>query len=483
MQEEVISFNITNTTNGNIPLSLMGNNTDIMDNSNATTRYFWDLTGFSLTNEDTITIQYQFVGSSITQTASVTFTPTNLQSVADALNTLNIGAFFITTSGGSTYLNNYNRYVIFSTLDISSSTSAGIINTSFVVGTGFNMDTYCLDKQSDGKIVVGGQFADYNLIGANYIIRLNTDGSVDGTFSSGTGFDNSVLTIAVQTDGKIIVGGNFTSYNGTGANYIIRLNSNGSVDGTFVIGTGFNDPVYDLAIQSDGKILVCGQFTSYNGTGANRIIRLNTNGSIDGTFVYGTGFDGFTVWKIALQSDGKILIGGDFTTYNGTSANYIIRLNTNGSVDGTFVYGTGFDFGATRSISIQSDGKIVCGGDFTSYNGTSANNIIRLNTDGSIDGSFVYGTGFNGALEDIAIQTDGKIVCGGQFTTYQGTSANYIIRLNTDGSIDSTFVYGTGFSSFGFVKGISLSTTKMYLVGYFTTFQSLSYNYIISLNQ
>ena len=121
-----------------------------------------------------------------------------------------------------------------------------------------------------------------------------------------------------------------------------------------------------------------GNFTSYNGTAANRIIRLNANGSVDNTFVYGTGFDS-SVISVVVQSDGKILVGGGFTSYDGTSANGIVRLNTDGSADETFATGTGFaSIGLVTKIGVQSDGKILVGGGFTSYNGTAANRIIRL---------------------------------------------------------------------------------------------------------
>ena len=109
--------------------------------------------------------------------------------------------------------------------------------------------------QSDGKILVGGTFFTYNGVSANRVIRLNSDGSVDNTFVTGTGFNNYVLSIVIQSDGKILVGGGFTAYNGVSANRIIRLNSDGSIDNTFVTGTGFDNYVYSIAIQSDGKIL------------------------------------------------------------------------------------------------------------------------------------------------------------------------------------------------------------------------------------
>ena len=381
--------------------------------------------------------------------------------------------------------------------DISQS-SAGSVNTSFVYGTGFDGASLVrsIFTQSDGKILIGGIFTDYNGIPANNIIRLNSDGSVDATFVYGTGFDDWVYSIFVQSDGKILIGGKFTNYNGTPANRIIRLNSDGSIDGSFIYGTGFgtsfNIRVQTITIQSDGKIVVGGDFNVYKGVSSNRIIRLNTDGSKDTSFVIGSGFNS-DVNKIVIQSDGKIVVGGEFTSYNGTTANYIIRLNSNGSIDSSFVYGTGFDlsaFGGVYAISIQSNGKILLGGIFTIYNGIGANSIVRLNTDGSIDTSFVYGTGFSNGftfcrVSSILIQIDDKILIGGLFSDYNGTSAYSIVRLNSDGSIDTSFVTGQGFDSgYGEVFILIIQSNNKILVGgYFGTYDTLtSANSIVSLN-
>ena len=349
-------------------------------------------------------------------------------------------------------------------------------------GSGFDGVIFSTAIQSDGKILVGGDFSSYNGTGASKIIRLNTDGSRDTSFVIGTGFSGLypwVRSIAIQSDGKIVVVGNFANYKGTSASKIIRLNSDGSRDTSFVIGTGFDSLGYSIAIQSDGKIVVGGWFSSYNGSSANKIIRLNTDGSRDTSFVTGTGIDGL-IKLITIQSDGKIVVGGNFSEYNGTNANKIIRLNSDGSRDTSFVIGTGFD-SDVNSIAIQSDGKIVVGGEFYWYNGTFVKRIIRLNTDGSVDTSFVYGDGFNGYANSVAIQSDGKIVVGGQFQIYNGTNANYIIRLNSNGSIDTSSVYGTGFD--GNVESITIQSNGKILVGgYFTSYQGTGANGIIQLS-
>jgi len=352
-----------------------------------------------------------------------------------------------------------------------------IFSPTFNISSGTDARVNVITLQTDGKILVGGNFSSYDSSLANRIIRLNPTGTRDLGFNTGSGIGGSgavqSFDITLQADGKILVVGEFTSYNGVTANRIIRLLANGSIDNDFVTGTGFNNQVYKATLQPDGKILVGGEFTSYNGVTANRIIRLLANGSIDNDFVTGTGFSSAVATFLPL-SDGKILVGGAFTSYNGVTANRIIRLLANGSIDNDFVTGTGF--GSTVwSIILQPDGKILVVGAFISYNGVTANRIIRLLANGSIDNDFVTGTGFAGGLGEnraIALQPDGKILVGGGFTSYNGVTANRIIRLLANGSIDNDFVTGTGVreASFGddmftTTRSIALQPDDKILVG------------------
>ena len=307
----------------------------------------------------------------------------------------------------------------------------------FGLGTGASSTVNSIAIQSDGKILIGGSFTTYNGSTVNCITRLNSDGSIDTGFNpGGTGANFAVSSIAIQSDGKILIGGSFTTYNGSTVNYITRLNSDGSIDTGFnSSGTGANTPVLSIAIQSDGKILIGGAFSIYNGIAAGRIIRLNSDGSRDTDFNSGGVGANSTVRSIAIQNDGDILIGGVFTGYNGSTVNYITRLNSDGIRDTGFnSSGTGAN-GFVNSIAIQSDGKILIGGVFTGYNGSTVNYITRLNSDGSIDTGFnSSGTGANGTVNSIAMQSDGKILIGGSFTDYNGSTVGRITRLNSDGS-------------------------------------------------
>ena len=367
--------------------------------------------------------------------------------------------------------------------DVFAAPTDGTLDTTLTVGTGFitTTDVESFDVQSDGKYIIGGGFTSYNGTPANRIIRLNADGTVDSSFVYGTGFVGGnirYLKILKQGSnaGKIIVVGDFTSYNGTTTNHIALLNSDGAINTTFTtnIGTGLtggSNAGQFVLEQADGKLLVTGYFTNFNGGSADRIVRLNANGTKDTSFVYGSGFNNTPNW-IVQNTAGKYIFGGWFTSYNGTPANRIITLNDDGTVD-TVYAGSGFDNGIWN-ITQQLDGKLIVTGWFTSYNGTPANRIIRLNTDGTVDSTFAYGTGFNNVTLNTAIQSDGKIIVAGVFTSYNGTAANRIIRLNTDGTVDSTFNYGSGFDSNA--KDIQiLSDDKVLVGGLFTTYKGVSY--------
>ena len=306
-----------------------------------------------------------------------------------------------------------------------------------------------ITQQSDGKMIYVGYFTSYAGVAANRIVRLNTDFSIDDTFVYGTGFNAEANAVAIQPDGKILVGGNFTSYNGTSRNRIVRLNTDGSLDTTFSIGTGFNATVFSIVVQPDGKILASGDFTQYSGSSRSKLVRLNSTGSIDTTFANPSTINN-TIYQIALQTDNKVVIGGLFSTVSGVTCGGIARLTTGGTIDNTFQL-SGFTTGAgglgVYGLSIDPSGKIICGGNFNTYSGASVGaDIARLNTDGTYDSTFAVGSGITGSDRFVidVIPTNGKYLITGVFDNFNGSSVGSIMRLNDDGSLDTTFNTGTG---------------------------------------
>ncbi|PTN33783.1 delta-60 repeat domain-containing protein [Desulfonatronum sp. SC1] len=326
-----------------------------------------------------------------------------------------------------------------------------------------------LAVQSDGKILVGGDFTTIAGTGRNRIARLHADGSLDTAFNPGTGATATVQSIAVQSDGKVLVGGDFTSYNGTSRNRIARLNTDGSLDPSFNPGSGVEPPdsaVYALAIQSDGKVVIGGLFTTVGGITRNNIARLNIDGSLDPTFNPGTGTDAL-IWDLTVQSDGKVLVGGNFTTYNGTSRNRIVRLHADGSLDPTFNPGSGVEGTSVYSLGLQADGKVLIGGTFSAYNGTPRQSIARLTSSGSLDTSFTAGS--SGTVYELKIQPDGATLVGGIFTQLVGQDRSNMGRLLPDGSIDPDFDPGVGVVG-DFVWALETQPDGQILVGgLFTT--------------
>ncbi len=316
-----------------------------------------------------------------------------------------------------------------------------------VFGGGTALRVRSIIIQADDQILLAGGFLSCNGVSRNRITRIDPDGDLDLTFDPGTGADDLIYQMALQTDDKIMIVGFFSNYNGTARSRIARLDIDGSLDATFDPGTGANSAIYAIALQADDKSIIGGVFINYDGTGINRIARINTDGTLDGTFGVGTGVDA-QINAIAIQpADGKSIIGGAFTVYNGNARHGVARINTDGTIDGTFTPGAGIFGSAVYAVAIQGDGKIILGGLFTKYDGTNRNNIVRINADGTIDLTFNPGAGANNAVNAISIQADGQIVISGAFDQYNFTPRVKIARLNIDGSLDASFNPGTGATS------------------------------------
>ncbi len=310
-------------------------------------------------------------------------------------------------------------------------------------------NVYVVATQPDGKLIVGGQFTTIASNNRSNLARLNADGSLDTSFNPSP--NGPVRAALIQTDGRIVIGGDFTTLQpGTVTrNRIARLNPDGSIDATFNpnLGGALQPQVHALLLQPDGRIVAGGTFTTAGTTTRNRIARFNANGTLD------TAFDpnaNGMVLTLAFHIGGKIVLGGGFTTLHpagdagSSDRGRIARLNPNGTVDSEFNPNAN---NAVTAMAVQRDGKIVFGGHFTTLlpPGSEVVNrtrLARLNTDGSVDSEFYPSV--NGAVAEIAIQPEGSILVGGSFTVGwgRGTASgarNNIARFATDGSLDLDF--------------------------------------------
>ena len=355
----------------------------------------------------------------------------------------------------------------------------GHLDTSFDTGTGPDNVINSIAIQSDGKLIIAGDFSSYNGTSIRRIARINPDGSLDLTFDPDNSVNGFIDKVAIQSDGKILLAGSFSSYNGTTRNNLARINSDGSLDASFDPGVGADSRVKTITIQSDEQLLIGGYFVNYNGISRRHIARINTDGSLDTSFNPGNGATS-TVISILEQSDGKILIGGNFGGYNGNLRNCIARINTDGSLDVSFDPGNGANSFIT-SLALQSDGKIIIGGFFTSYDDIPINHIARINTAGSLDLSFDPGNGANDLINSLAILSDGKIVIGGNFTSYNDISRNHIARVNADGSLDTSFANGNGANE-NINSIIIQQDNKILIGGEFTSYNDTLINYIARIS-
>jgi hypothetical protein len=321
-----------------------------------------------------------------------------------------------------------------------------------------------------GNLYVGGSFIDYNGSGFQYFTKLNsTDASL---FSnppySATSFNSTLLAITKYTSRRILVGGDFTTYNGVDSRCLASIDFDGNIDNIFRVNTNIDSgKVFAIGIGDEDKVIIGGQLTGYNsGTyTVGNIMRLNLDGSFDTTFSNGYAGFNFDVNTIAVQKDGKILVGGAFTSYvdaSGTyTVNYITRLNNDGTYDNTF---SGSCSTTVRSIVIDEyNDTIIVGGDFTS----PANYIVRLNNDGTVNSDFSGGT--DNSVYTLKLDSKRRILAGGTFNDFQTIECDKLVRILPNNIIDSVFSTKFGFDEV--VYSVDVDTEdNVYVGGRFTTY-------------
>jgi uncharacterized delta-60 repeat protein len=370
---------------------------------------------------------------------------------------------------------------------------------------GFNGPVYATAVQPDGKILVGGRFRTYNNIRRQYLARLNADGTLDTSFTTGTDLDTVVSAISVQSNGDILIGGDFTKFNGTACGHLARLSATGALDQTFVTSNGFDGPVRAIGEQlTNGvrSVVVGGEFTAYGVAGlnpnSNYLVRLTDVGGFDASFAaatHGVGTNSLqvndAVLALVVQGSGGLLVGGQFSS----SRRGIARLNSDGTLDTSFasspssgpvgggiaaiaevgrsiavggsfasytsngisypthsrlaLLGTTGEIEAsfTPHFSTATSARVTCivalattgllvGGQFAEYAGLSSPNLVGLKPTGDPDNAFSVAAGFGAAVNSLALQANGNVVVGGEFTTYRAAAARYIARLKPSGKAD-----------------------------------------------
>jgi hypothetical protein len=275
---------------------------------------------------------------------------------------------------------------------------------------------------------------------------MGMDGS--GQTAGVTGFNGAVRSIVPAGEGsqEMFVAGDFTSFQGALANRVILVRQDGTIVQTF--GDGFNDSVFGLTPTQDssGDVFAYGSFTQFQGQPVPPIVRLQRSGTVDPRFQAGV-FDA-PPRHMALSNDGtgRVFVGGLFTRVGTLPVNQIVRLNLDGSVDQTFQTGTGFlnhtGVPSISSISPGARGQLLVSGEFTAFRGLPAPGVVRINPDGTMDQSFAFGagTGFGG-VNLIQSTPDGTgVFIGGQFTQWNGQPVRTgFIRLHESGELDQAF--------------------------------------------
>jgi uncharacterized delta-60 repeat protein len=317
--------------------------------------------------------------------------------------------------------------------------------------------------QPDGKVIVGGLFNSVAPNGGPSVSRINiarfhSDGSLDTNFNPGANSD--IHAMAIQSDGKILVGGFFTSIGGQFRNRIARLDPTNGLPDSF--NPGANDIVRSIVIQTNGMILVGGDFSTIAGTNRSRIARLDPITAFADSFNPNANSSS-AVYSIAIQNDGKILAGGTFTNIGGQGRNLTARLDaTNGSADSWNPNVSGGEQPLVQSLAVQAGGKIVIAGYFTSVGGQTRNYIARVDaTNGAPD---AFNPNANNTVQVVVVQPDGKILAGGGFGSIGGEFRSGLARLDTNGVADSFNPNG------GTVSTIALQPDgKIVVGGTFTT--------------
>jgi uncharacterized delta-60 repeat protein len=419
----------------------------------------------------------------------------------------------------------------------------GSLDTGFTAPVPVNGSIQTAVVDANERIVIGGSF---QLFGSNptfsFLARLNPDGSHDPTFTARP--DGTVFTARTDSQGRYLIAGEFTGINFTPRRRVARINGDGTLDTSFNPGDGPNQYVRTLQLDSTGKIFITGIFSTVAGVARQQIARLNSNGTLDtgyvptnlqlgsgdifasavdaadrlylggGVFNFDTGTrqniarldatgaldSGFnpgadgSVSGLASDAGNGIVVTGQFLNLGGSPRNGLGRIRLDGALDATFAPVLK-NFGQAASLAIDANGRILVAGTFDGVGNTSRTGLARLLPDGTLDASFnpvITGNNlFNRKtgksysvflVGSVVIDRLGRIVIGGSFGAVNGVGRRGIARLNTDGSLDTTFDPGNGAN--GMVLDIKCdASNRVILGGVFNTIDTAARPGLARLNE
>lgn len=345
-------------------------------------------------------------------------------------------------------------------------------DATFNAGSGANGVVRALAVQPDDAVLIGGNFTSFNGQPRAGIARTLADGQLDEGFVVSTGLVSSVSCVAVLPDGRIVLG---STNAGPGGAYVVRVNHDGSTDESFV--TSVNGPVHAMALGTNGSIWLGGDFTEVNGLARNRLVRLDEAGAVDAGFDAGAGPNG-NIFALLPMSDGAVIVGGQFTTFAGLERGCVAKVQADGVVETNFNPRVGYSyytyryesFHLVRCLSQQVDGRIVVGGRFFApaaalYPGTNGA-LSRLFADGRVDPDF---NGVGGPqLQEVhamAIESNGRIAVGGSFQGHDSVKRPYLLRVDSAGNLDDCLVASTNEAPNGTVFAIGQQSGDKLVVG------------------
>jgi len=357
----------------------------------------------------------------------------------------------------------------------------GTLDTSFTAATLNSSSIYGVNVDAQGRVYVTGGFTSYNSQTRDRFMRLNADLTLDSSFAPS--FNNITFATRFLPDGGFLIGGQFNSLNSATKYGIARFNSADQLqtDPTLSnFGTvGDGNAANGITVNADGSYFILGSFTTVNTTSRPYIAKINADHTLNSTFAPSAYpyTQNSSMRSIAVAADGSVIATGKIlsTFASGDTHVGIVRYLANGTVDTS--YNTQIDSNSNGPLEIgyQSSGKAIIIGTFSTVKDNPAAGaqtrygIARLNTDGTVDTSFNANLNTSGQVYDMIIQPDDKIIIVGNFSSVNSTSRGRIARLNADGTLDTTFATGTGANNL--VHSIAPLPTGSYVIsGQFTSF-------------